>query len=116
MAEWAKIDVGFFRHPQVCGLKPLEQLGYLAMILYAQEHETDGHVPASALRILGVGATGARAMHAAGLIAVADGGWHIEGFTRNQRTRAYLEREREANRKRAEDARRRKAERWAAQG
>lgn len=114
MAEWAKIDVGFFRHPQVCGLKLQDQMGYLSMILYAQEHETDGDIPASALRILGVSPAGVSAMHAAGLLDETQGGWHISGFTRNQRTRAELERERENNRKRAEAARQRKAEKAGA--
>ena len=111
MAEWAKVDVGFFRHPQVCQLTEKAAVGYLRMILYAQEHETDGHVPDPALRSCEVTHKQAESMEAVGLLTRNGTGWKIDGFTRRQKSRADLERERELNRKRAETARRRKAER-----
>jgi hypothetical protein len=52
VADWAKIDVGFLRHPQVVGMKPADQLGYLALILYSMEYETDGEIPAAALPVV----------------------------------------------------------------
>ena len=111
MAEWAKIDVGFFRHPQVCQLSEKAALGYLRMILYAQEHETDGRVPDPALRSCEVTPKQAESMEAVGLVKREANGWRIDGFTRRQKSRAALEHERELNRKRAETARKRKAER-----
>lgn len=91
MAEWARIDVNFFRHPQVSALRPAECLGYLAMILYAQEHETDGHVPQEALRWCDVKPSHAQAMQAAGLVEEVFGGWQIIGFLNHQRSRAEME-------------------------
>ena len=114
MAEWAKIDVGFFRHPQVVQLAEREAFGYLRMILYAQEHETDGHVPDAALRACDVTKKQAESMAGAGLLNRNGTGWIIDGFTRRQKTREDLERERALNRQRAETARRKKAEKQAA--
>jgi homospermidine synthase len=100
VADWAKIDVGFLRHPQVVGLKPAEQLGYLAMILWSQEYETDGVVPDPAMRVIAVTDREAKAMQAAGLVSRAGHTWVIDGFTRKQRSAAELERERERARER----------------
>jgi hypothetical protein len=94
VADWAKIDVGFLRHPQVVGLKPSEQLGYLAMILWAQEYETDGVVPDAAMRVIAVTDREAKAMQAAGLVIRSAQTWVIDGFTRKQRSAAELEAER----------------------
>jgi hypothetical protein len=91
MADWAKLDVGFFRHPQVVQLGAKEKLGYIAMILYAQEYETDGHVPDPALRLCDVGEKQIAAMEQAGLVNRNGTGWIIDGFTRKQRTKAELE-------------------------
>lgn len=100
MADWAKIDVGFLRHPQVCGLKTAEQVGYLAMILWAQEYETDGVVPDAAMRVIAVSPRDAKAMSVAGLVRRDGDAWIIDGFTRKQRTAAELERERDRARER----------------
>jgi hypothetical protein len=91
MADWAKIDVGFLRHPQVVQLTAQQQRHYLALILYAQEYETDGHVPDPALRICDVATKDVKAMHEAGLIDRNGTGWVISGFTRKQRTKAELD-------------------------
>jgi hypothetical protein len=111
VADWAKIDVSFFRHPQVVQLSEREAVAFLRMILYCQEHETDGHVPDPALRACEVTPKQAKSMEGVALLHRNGSGWMIDGFTRKQRTRAELERERDQNRKRAETARRRKAER-----
>jgi hypothetical protein len=94
MADWAKIDVGFLRHPQVIVLKPLEQLRYLSLILYAQEYETDGVIPDAALAVCGVKTSDVKAMERACLLVRNDGAWCIDGFTRKQRSAAELESER----------------------
>ena len=104
MAGWAKVDVGFFRHPQVVGLRPTQQVGYLAMILYSQEYETDGAVPDEALRVCGVSPADVKAIHDAGLLTVSGSTWHIDGFRRKQVTSAVLETKRQQardNRKRS---------------
>lgn len=52
-AAWIRIDVGAARHPKLAALGPLAPLGYaqfVAVIAYAQEWATDGHVPATAAR------------------------------------------------------------------
>lgn len=100
MADWAKIDVGFLRHPQVVQLKPVEQLGYLAMILYSQEYETDGEVPVAALRTCGVGDKDVSQMEKAGLVTKREDVWMIDGFTRKQSTKAELDKRRDAARQR----------------
>lgn len=110
MAEWAKIDVGFFRHPQVLQLPERAAVGYLRMILYAQEHETDGHVPDVALRACDVTQKHAEVMADAGLVTRNGTGWMIDGFTRKQKRREELEAERERNRKRVREHRARAKE------
>jgi hypothetical protein len=94
MADWAKIDVGFLRHPQVCRLTKPEQLGYLSLILYAQEYETDGVIPRPALALCGVTVKEAEAMIRAGLIVANGDDLVIDGFTRKQATRAQMEKKR----------------------
>jgi hypothetical protein len=94
MADWAKIDVGFLRHPQVIVLKSVEQLGYLALILYAQEYETDGMIPDAALVVCGVKPSEVKSMEKSGLVVRTEGGWSIDGFTRKQKTSAELDAER----------------------
>lgn len=104
MAAWAKVDVGFFRHPQIVALRPIQQVGYLAMILYAQEYETDGAVPDEALRVCGVSPADVKAIHDAGLLTVSGSTWHIDGFQRKQVASADLNRKRQQareNRKRS---------------
>lgn len=108
MAEWARLDVDFFRHPQVSALKPVEQLGYLAMILYAQEHETDGLVLDSSMRWCDVTAKQAEAMRAVGLVERTDGGWQINGFLNHQRSRSEMDAERDRARARMQTVRARK--------
>lgn len=108
MAEWARIDVNFFRHPQVSCLSPAEQRGYLAMILYAQEHETDGHVPASSLKWCEVTPKQVQAMELAGLVEDTPQGWHILGFLNHQRSREEMDAEREKARSRMRAARERR--------
>lgn len=108
MAEWARIDVNFLRHPQVSRLKAADQLGYLSLILYAQEHETDGVIPASCLRWCDVKPGQISAMQAAGLLSPADDGWRIDGFLNHQRSRADMDAERDKARQRMQAARRAK--------
>ena len=110
MAEWARIDVNIFRHPQVSELTQAEQLRYVALILYAQEHETDGHVPDSCLRWCDTTQKHAKAMEAAGLLERKPDGWRIRGFLKYQRKAEDMRAEREANRARAKAARDRKKE------
>lgn len=95
MAEWARIDVNFLRHPQVSRLTTAGQVGYLAMILYAQEHETDGHIPDSCLKWCDVSAKLVKAIAAAGLIEPTPDGWHITGFLNHQRSREEMAEARE---------------------
>ena len=109
MAEWAKIDVNFLRHPQVIGLKPQDQLAFLALILYAMEYETDGDIPAACLPACNVTTKSTAALERARLISQTDDGWHVDGFTRKQRTRQELDIERKANRERAQAMRQRKS-------
>jgi hypothetical protein len=105
MAEWARVDVNFFRHPQVSRLNDREQMRYLAMILYAQEHETNGHVADCALRWCDTSQRQAQAMADAGLVERDGDGWRIVGFLNHQRSREEMEAEREAARARAKTAR-----------
>lgn len=104
MAEWARVDVNFLRHPQVSRLSLAGQVGYLAMILYAQEHETDGHVPDSCLKWCDVSAKLAASMAEAGLVTRTDDGWHISGFLNYQRSREEMDKAREVASDRARKA------------
>lgn len=109
MAEWARIDVNFFRHPQVSRLRPAVQLGYLGMILYAQEHETDGVVADPCLRWCDVSAKDALAMEAAGLLERDGDEWRILGFLNHQKSREEMTTERQLARDRARRARQKRA-------
>lgn len=91
MAEWARIDVNFLRHPQVDTLPKTVKVDYLALILYAQEHETDGDIPKACLKWCDVTAKAVAQMEAAGLITQTDAGWHITGFLNHQRSRDEME-------------------------
>jgi hypothetical protein len=110
MAEWARLDVNFFRHPQVSRLKVPEQMRYLAMILYAQEHETDGHVEDCCLKWCDTTGRQAEAMEAAGLLDRTADGWQIVGFLNHQKSRDEMQAEREAARDRAKAAREKRRE------
>ena len=110
MAEWARVDVNFFRHPQVSRLRVSEQMRYLAMILYAQEHETDGVVEDCCLRWCDTTPKQAEAMETAGLVERVSEGWRIRGFLNHQKSRDEMEREREAARERARIAREKRRE------
>lgn len=113
MAEWARLDVNFFRHPQVSALKPAEQMGYLCMILYAQEHETDGHIPDTCLRWCDLKPSQVAPMERVGLVTRTDDGWHITGFLNHQRSRAEMEADRS---KATERSRKAARARWEKQG
>lgn len=95
MAEWARIDVNFLRHPQVDMLTKAVKVDYLALILYAQEHETDGDIPRACLKWCDVSARALGAMQDAGLITTTATGWHITGFLNHQRSREEMEQARQ---------------------
>lgn len=109
MAEWARIDVNFLRHPQVSRLTTPQQIGYLALILYAQEHETDGHIPRSCLKWCDVTAKAVQAMQDAGLVEPTPDGWHITGFLNHQRSREEMDSARQVA---SEKARKAARARW----
>ncbi len=102
MAEWAKIDTNFFRHPQVVQLSPTEQLAFIRVILYCQELETDGVILDAALPAAQVTAKHLRAMESADLVVRNGKGWHVPGFTKKQLTRQKLEEKRAQARERRE--------------
>jgi len=92
VADWIRLDVSFFRHPQVSRLKPAEQLGYLSMILYAQEHETDGDIHDTAMKVCGVTRDSIISMERAALVHRTgnNDGWRIVGYLNHQRSRAQM--------------------------
>ncbi len=102
MADWAKIDTNFFRHPQVVQLSPLEQLAFIRVILYCQELETDGVILDAALGAAQVTAKHLRAMEAAELVERNGNGWSVPGFTKKQLSRAKLQEKRDKARERRE--------------
>lgn len=100
MAEWAKISVGLFRDEAIASLGDRDVVAFLRLVLWAQEKETDGHVPARALRAAGVASRSAKVLADEGLLEPNGDGWWIRGFLKHQRSKADLEREREAARER----------------
>ncbi|HEX9640050.1 MAG TPA: hypothetical protein VGB13_01910 [Candidatus Krumholzibacteria bacterium] len=51
---WIKLDDGFAEHPKVIGLSDRAFRLHVAALCYVARNETDGHLPLSVPRVLGV--------------------------------------------------------------
>ena len=101
--DWVRLDVGFFRHPDIILLPDRAKIAYLNALLYCGEHETDWTFPKGVIRSWGVSMSTAALLVKAGLWEMVDDGWHIRNAERRQPDLATMK---EIRRKRAEFGRR----------
>jgi hypothetical protein len=104
---WVKLSDNFYSHPKF--LQAGARAGYLAIcgLAYANQHLTDGVIPAVAPAMLGGTPKDVAAVVGAGLwVPGDDGGWVIHDFAEYQPTRRQIETEREAARERMANRRR----------
>lgn len=101
--DWVRLDVGFFRHPDIIMLPDRAKIAYLNALLYCGEHETDWTFPKGVIRSWGVSMSTAALLVKAGVWEMVDEGWHIRNAERRQPDLATMK---EIRRQRAEFGRR----------
>lgn len=84
--SWVKLDDRYAHHPKILAAGPLAMALDVAAMCHAARHETDGHIPTTALHVVAPFLTRPKAMAAAAKLvevgrwrAVA-GGWQIHDF------------------------------------
>ncbi len=100
MALFVKTPVDWWDQPQIVQAGERAAVLLQRMQCHAQQHLTDGLVPAAMVAHFGLPGTPARlrALADGGLIEPADGGWQIVGFAEQFVTRAEVEAVREKRR------------------
>lgn len=78
--SWLRIDDKFTQHPKVLSLNDREFRVHLSALCYCAEYKTDGTIPESAWRLLGVTAKLADRMVAFGVWDYEDGFYSIHDF------------------------------------
>lgn len=105
---WVKLDDNFPSHPKVLEAGDLAAWLYVCGLCYSGNNLTDGFIPDFALprlTALPKPAGLADRLVKVGLWEVVKGGWQVHDYTKKQRTKERVEREREAARVRAQSAR-----------
>lgn len=99
--HYARVDVGFLRHPKIAGLTPAQKLAYLALILHSTEFETDGFVSYSdaSRALVSRDSRPLRSLVEASLLEEVDGGYRIPSFTEWQEDRSSREHSRAVSRR-----------------
>lgn len=97
-----KLQDGFAEHPKVVGLSDGAFRLYVNALCYASRNETNGHIPAGAVKSLGGTMPRAAELFHAGLWeAPAEGdGWMIHDYLLHQRSREQINAEKEALKRR----------------
>lgn len=106
---WVKLDATYTEDERVMAAGAMAELLFIRSICYCRRRVTDGHIPASALRMLAVGIDADPAVLAATLVEhelwlEVEGGWRLRSYDTWQQTREGLAAD--AARKRAERAER----------
>jgi hypothetical protein len=102
---WFRVDDGFWGHPKRLGL-PYSAIGLWTVAgSWVARNLTDGHVPRAVLTILSGTRKDAAALVQAGLWVEHEDGWMFKDWDHYQKTKAQIERDREAARKRMGKAR-----------
>lgn len=108
--DWLKLSVDLPDHPKVADLSDKAFRALVASWCYAARFETDGYLPSSGAK--GVGMTGkvGAELEAAGLMHANGNGWHIHDWDQHQeaaeavRRRRDLARERQRRKRQKGDA------------
>jgi len=103
------VDDGFGSHPKTLGMS-LEAVGaWTLAAVWCARHLTDGYIPNEAMAtVIGRKRAVLKELADRNLITPAPGGWQYVDWSQYQRTRAQVEAEREAGRRRLADWRARK--------
>lgn len=103
---WLKLDDSFPSHPKVVGLSDAAFRLHVTALCYCGQHLTDGLVPKSATRTMGAFRPPViAALVDAGLWAVVDEGWQINGFLDYNPSRAKVEADRASAKERMDRVR-----------
>ena len=106
---WAKIDCGFFRDVRIASLTTAQREAFLRLILWTHEAGEDGHVPETALKVIGLRAQSLRSLVAVGLLTENGSGWYVTNYAKHQVSRGVREETRQV---RAEAGRKGAHARW----
>ena len=105
---WFKVSNNFPDHVDVIGLSDSAFRSFIQSLAYSSRNETDGWIPVAAARRVMSKKRDAAELVEAGRLVERSGGWLIVNYLDHQRSKAQIEAEREAARKRK--ARQRHAE------
>lgn len=100
MSTWIKLMDSMADHPDVVGLSDSAFRSYVQAMFYSSRHKTDGWVPLAAERSVMRRSRDAAELVDAGRLVERSDGWLIVNYLEHQRSRAQIEAEREAARKR----------------
>jgi hypothetical protein len=105
--DWLKLSADFWTHPKLQGLSHQAYRVVTSSWGYAARHETGGHIPATAYRVLGATQKVVRELETAGLWHPNGDGSEIHDWSDHQEAAVELRAERE--RKRAYERERKRA-------
>ena len=97
--SWFKVDDGFWSHPKVLTLSDAAVALWLKAGTYSCQHLTDGHIPSSLLRYLGMPQSADELVHA-GLWITTDDGYQFHDWDEYQETSDDVKTRREQARER----------------
>lgn len=110
LMPWVKLDDGFFDHPKALAAGPLGIAMFVAGLCYCSRHLTDGFIPAEAVpRLISLppkqSARVSSDLVRAGLWRTCPGGFIVHDYLEYQPSRAQVNAERQAARKRMHERR-----------
>lgn len=105
--DWLKLSVDLPDHPKVADLSDRAFRALVASWCYAARFETDGYLPSSCAKAVGLGAKVGAELEAAGLMHVNGNGWHIHDWDHHQEGSEEVKQRRAMARKRQAAFRRR---------
>lgn len=113
--DWLKLSVDLPDHHKITGLSDRAFRALIASWCYSARFETDGHLPLSAAKKIGVNKRISGELESAGLLHQNGDGWHINDWSEHQIDPGEMRARREARRAQWRDskARKRKEERDA---
>jgi len=109
--SWVKLDDGFADHPKVVGLSDRAFRAHVAALCYASRQATDGRVPYTASRALGLSDRSAGELVNAGLWVRNGLDWQIKDFLDYNPSRTLREQKRHEAAERMRHVRANKARR-----
>jgi hypothetical protein len=98
--SWVRIDDKAWSHPKLAGLSGNAVRLWLFALCWCNQQESDGHVPATMLRVLGASPKVAAELVAAGLWEVVEDGWQFHDYLNYQPSREQLASQRNATKER----------------